>query len=135
MAHSIEGRLPFLDHVLADWLFTLPTSLKIQGGVEKVLLRRALGPRLPEAVRAREKHPFVGPALSGPLLDLARDVIHGRAFAELPFLDVPRIKARVDALGASSPAERKAFDPALFLIVSMALLAEGLGISGGGGHA
>jgi asparagine synthase (glutamine-hydrolysing) len=39
MAHSIEGRVPFLDHQVVECLCRLPVSLKIRGLTEKYLLR------------------------------------------------------------------------------------------------
>ena len=37
MAHSLEARLPFLDHHLYDMAKSIPVDLKIRGGVEKAL--------------------------------------------------------------------------------------------------
>ena len=50
MAHSVEGRLPFLDHWLVEFARTLPVDLKIRGTVEKYILRQALQPVLTETV-------------------------------------------------------------------------------------
>jgi asparagine synthase (glutamine-hydrolysing) len=129
MAHGIEGRLPFLDHPLADWLLALPLSSKLRGHEEKAILRRAMAGRLPDAVRAREKHPFVGPALAGEMLALARDTAHSAAFSGLPFIDAAAVQAALAALPTLPAAERKALDPALFLVISAAHLAAGLGLS------
>ncbi len=129
MAHGIEGRLPFLDHPLAEWLLALPLSCKLRGHEEKAVLRRAMGGRLPEAVRRREKHPFVGPALTGEMLTFARDTAHSAAFAAHPFCDAAAVRAALAGLPESPPAEQKALDPALFMLISAALLASGLGLS------
>lgn len=43
MANSVEGRVPFLDHKLAEFALGLPRSLKVRDGQGKVLLREALG--------------------------------------------------------------------------------------------
>jgi asparagine synthase (glutamine-hydrolysing) len=130
MAHGLEGRLPFLDHPLADWLLALPLSCKLRGHEEKAILRRAMGGRLPDLVRRREKHPFVGPALAGEMLTLAQDTAHSAAFADLPFVDAAAVQAALAALPGASPAQQKALDPALFLVISAAHLASGLGLSG-----
>ena len=42
MAHSIEGRVPFLDHKLVEFAFSLPVSLKLRNGAGKYVLRRAI---------------------------------------------------------------------------------------------
>jgi asparagine synthase (glutamine-hydrolysing) len=53
MAFSIETRLPFLDYRLVELAFSLPDDQKLQGVTTKVVLRRALGGRLPDPVRVR----------------------------------------------------------------------------------
>ncbi len=62
MAHSLEVRVPFVDHVLVEAVFPLPQRVKIGSWWRaKRLLRRALGPRLsPDHLRA-PKRGFVGP--------------------------------------------------------------------------
>jgi asparagine synthase (glutamine-hydrolysing) len=53
MAHSIEARVPFLDHRLVEFAFRLPGDQKIHGVVTKHVLREALVGILPEPIRAR----------------------------------------------------------------------------------
>jgi asparagine synthase (glutamine-hydrolysing) len=53
MYHSIEARVPFLDHRLVELAFRLPPDLKIHGARTKYVLREALAGILPEAVRTR----------------------------------------------------------------------------------
>ena len=60
-AHSLEVRVPFVDHALVDDIFPLPMSLKIGGGKQKLLLRRALEDRLPAEHFTAPKRGFVGP--------------------------------------------------------------------------
>ncbi|MBL8130808.1 MAG: asparagine synthase (glutamine-hydrolyzing) [Anaerolineae bacterium] len=50
MAYSIEARVPFLDHRLAEFALGIPGDLKISGAVNKVILRRALRGVVPDAV-------------------------------------------------------------------------------------
>ncbi len=47
MAHGRELRLPFLNHELVEFIFTLPANYKIQNGYTKWLLRRAMNEKLP----------------------------------------------------------------------------------------
>ena len=42
MSHSIEGRVPFMDHHVAEYLQRVPVSLKIRGMTEKYILREAV---------------------------------------------------------------------------------------------
>jgi asparagine synthase (glutamine-hydrolysing) len=53
MYHSIEARVPFLDHRLVELAFRLPPELKIHGARTKYVLREALAGVLPERVRTR----------------------------------------------------------------------------------
>ncbi|HEY1114621.1 MAG TPA: asparagine synthase (glutamine-hydrolyzing) [Chitinophagaceae bacterium] len=53
MAHSIEVRLPYLDHQLVEFLFTLPAHFKIHKGWTKWLLRKSAESLLPEAITWR----------------------------------------------------------------------------------
>ena len=58
MAHSIEGRVPFLDHHLVEFARQLPVSDKIRFMKEKYVLREAVKHHITEAVYQRQKHPF-----------------------------------------------------------------------------
>jgi asparagine synthase (glutamine-hydrolysing) len=58
MAHSLEVRSPFLDHVLMERAARLPSALKLRGRETKALLRTAMRPWLPEAVIRRGKMGF-----------------------------------------------------------------------------
>jgi asparagine synthase (glutamine-hydrolysing) len=53
MAHSIEARVPFLDHRLVELAFALPAAAKVRGAETKRLLRQAMKGVLPEAIRTR----------------------------------------------------------------------------------
>lgn len=62
MAHSVEARLPFLDHHLVEFLFSLPSGKKINTGWTKSILRDAMKSKIPETVRLRtDKMGFVTP--------------------------------------------------------------------------
>lgn len=54
MAFSIEVRLPFLDHKLVEFLFSLPSSLKLNQGWTKYLLRLSYCDRLPSEISWRK---------------------------------------------------------------------------------
>ena len=50
MAHSREVRLPFLNHKLVEFVFSLPSSYKIKNGFTKWILRKAMSNFLPQAI-------------------------------------------------------------------------------------
>jgi asparagine synthase (glutamine-hydrolysing) len=63
MAHGLEVRLPLLDHRLVEFVLSLPSGwlvgpLPTEG---KRILRRLVGPMLPEGILNRPKHGFVIP--------------------------------------------------------------------------
>ena len=53
MAHSVESRVPFLDHRLVEFALGLPDDYKLAGGVTKRVLRAAMTGIVPERIRAR----------------------------------------------------------------------------------
>jgi asparagine synthase (glutamine-hydrolysing) len=62
MAHAVEVRLPFLNHQLVEFLFTLPAHLKIRNGWTKWLLRKSMEDVLPkEIVWRKDKVGFEPP--------------------------------------------------------------------------
>lgn len=78
MAHGLEGRSPFLDHVLVEWAAKLPVKYKLRGRQGKVLLRKAFADKLPADVLAHGKQGFgipVGAWLRGPLESWTRELL------------------------------------------------------------
>ena len=61
MAHSLEVRVPFLDHVLVEKVLSWPASSKLSPDSNKPLLVKAMGERLPREVWNRRKQGFVFP--------------------------------------------------------------------------
>ena len=61
LAHSVEGRVPYLDHRLIEFVNGLDPRLKLRGLREKRLLRQALAGHLPASIRARVKQPYRAP--------------------------------------------------------------------------
>ena len=50
MAHGREVRLPFLDHQLVEFIFSLPSHFKIHNGWTKWLLRKTMDKKLPDEI-------------------------------------------------------------------------------------
>lgn len=61
MAHSLEGRSPFLDHELLEFVARLPIRLKLRGRRGKYLLRKAFAQIIPSSTRRRPKRGFAPP--------------------------------------------------------------------------
>ena len=58
MANSLEVRVPFLDHRLVEFAFSLPESLRVRRYDRKYLLKRAVAPLLPPDFQFDRKQGF-----------------------------------------------------------------------------
>lgn len=101
MAHSLEGRVPFLDHHLVEFAFRLPGAQKLgEDGQGKRVLREAARGLVPESVRARHKQGFNVPLrewFRGPLQGLLRETLLGEGARALGLFDARAVAALVDA--------------------------------------
>jgi len=61
MAHSLEVRVPLLDHELVEWIATLPSHFKLRGGEGKYIFKKSLEGRLPNDILYRPKMGFSVP--------------------------------------------------------------------------
>lgn len=99
MAYSLEGRVPFLDHRVAEYAARIPISMKIMGGTGKAILRDILYEELPRSLFERPKAGFgipVGEWLRGPLRDWAEALLAPAALGRDGLLDPAPIRARWD---------------------------------------
>ena len=93
MAHSVEVRPPFLDHRIVEFAATLPSSLKIQGSRQKLILKELMQNKLPPAVLTRKKVGFDIPAhqwLRGPLREMLMDTVN-TGLTQNPGLFQPKV--------------------------------------------
>ncbi len=72
MANSLEVRVPFLDHELVDYVFSLPAHFKINNNDRKIILKKAFSKLLPEELLNRPKHGFEVPLLKWFRTDLKK---------------------------------------------------------------
>jgi asparagine synthase (glutamine-hydrolysing) len=128
MAHSVEGRLPFLDHHVVETVRDFPVRSKIRGTVEKYVLREAVRPVITETVYRRQKHPFLAPpaaaALGGRLDELVQQTLRGPALRNTPFFDAQQVVALLDVLPTLPLADRAPLDVGLMAMTSVCLLGE-----------
>jgi asparagine synthase (glutamine-hydrolysing) len=99
MAHGLEARCPFLDHVLLEWAARLPEAVKFRRGVLKSLLKSAMAPYLPAPILHRPKRGFALPVdhwLRGELKNLAYDTLLSRRAAERGLLRPDRVQTLLD---------------------------------------
>jgi len=96
MAHSVEGRSPFLDHELVEFAARVPAEYKRRNGEGKWLLKRAFEAEIPESIRERPKQGFGVPVTEWFRGDL-------RVYAREKF----------ERLGARDPFDRTALQALL----------------------
>lgn len=72
MAHSVEGRFPFLDHRLAEFAARIPPRLKMMGLDEKHVLKRTAKGLVPDVILRRSKQPYRAPDAASFLGDKSR---------------------------------------------------------------
>jgi asparagine synthase (glutamine-hydrolysing) len=128
MAHSIEGRVPFLDHHLVELIRSQPVSQKIHGMTEKYVLREAVRDVITDTVYRRQKHPFLSPpATLNPkekLSSFVNDTLRGPVMASIPFFNQKKIVALLDSLATMDENARVAYDQVLMVLVSACVLQE-----------
>jgi asparagine synthase (glutamine-hydrolysing) len=133
MAHSVEGRLPFLDHHLFAAARRLPVSMKIKNGQEKYILRRALKPYITDTIYRRQKHPFMAPPVSlfssPALAEMVGDHFASASFAALPFFDIKAARALPAQFASMTAEERRAQEPVLMTLLTAHVLGEKFGLS------
>lgn len=127
MAHGIEGRLPFLDTALMEFMWSVPDDLYFHDGLEKGLLRQGFSRALPASIIQKTKQSFMSPPMHWALKqDAYRKTIRGW------LLDNPRFWQQ----GLFDRAALEAFlthcemkgspgtEPVLMTLVSLALFCE-----------
>lgn len=128
MAHSIEGRVPFLDHVLVERVRDMPVRMKVRGSREKYVLREATKHVLTRTVYERQKHPFIAPPagleLEGRLMQRIIDTLRSRTLDDLPFYDADAVRSLVDLLPHMPPDRRATVSYLLTMVTSACLLRE-----------
>ncbi|HKE92764.1 MAG TPA: asparagine synthase-related protein, partial [Povalibacter sp.] len=128
MAHSIEGRVPFLDHHVVETIRSQPVAQKIRGMTEKYVLREATRDVITDTVYRRQKHPFLSPPATlnpnAKLHTLVQDTLRGSALASIPFFDQKKVIGFLDSLKTMDEGERVASDSILMILTSASVLHE-----------
>ena len=126
MAHSIEGRVPFLDHKVAEFAAGIPIHMKINGMREKHVLREATRDVLIPAVYNREKHPFsTPPAKHGEndaMLQLFNDTFDSKLLDDQPIFDAPAVRTLFHDLPSQSSDQRVRADGLMNRVLSLTLM-------------
>jgi asparagine synthase (glutamine-hydrolysing) len=133
MAHSIEGRPPFLDHEFFAYATSLPIDAKIHRGREKYILREAMSGLLPEWIRNKPKHPFIAPPILPSMLfstttkkssgvEFIQDTLRSRHVDNIPYMDSNKIREFLDKEIHRPELWTNNLDAAVMLLLSATLL-------------
>ncbi|MEF8982860.1 asparagine synthase (glutamine-hydrolyzing), partial [Thiohalorhabdus sp.] len=99
MAHSLEVRVPVLDHHLVEWAAGLPAGLKMHRGEGKAVFKRSLRPYLADDILYRRKMGFAVPLAAwfrGPLRDHVRAALLGPELLDTGLFDPDGVRRLVD---------------------------------------
>jgi asparagine synthase (glutamine-hydrolysing) len=99
MLHSLEVRVPFLDHKLMEFCATIPSHLKVNGFQKKYLFKKAVANLLPKQILQKKKQGFVGPMaqwLRHDLKDYVRDTLSEGALKAHGYFDARAVAAILD---------------------------------------
>ncbi|PSJ41732.1 asparagine synthase (glutamine-hydrolyzing) [Allosphingosinicella deserti] len=97
MAVSLESRIPFLDHRVAELAARIPLSMKIEGGSGKQILKRLLYKHAPQEMFDRPKAGFavpVGEWLKGPMRPWAESLLDPRVLRDGGHFDPAMVQQR-----------------------------------------
>lgn len=108
MAHSVEIRVPYLDHRIVELMGRVPPRWKIRGLNGKYLLKRAFGGIVPDIILDRRKHPYRAPIAEALLhpgaLERHEAVLSQRALKASGLFEPSRVHALLRKLATSRHA-------------------------------
>lgn len=110
MAHSVEGRVPFLDHTLVELVNTFPLKMKLTNQLtEKYVLREAAKPFITREIYERQKHPFLSPPSTmnrnNPMYQLMQETLRSNDMKKVELFDHSKILKILDRMHTQLPED------------------------------
>jgi len=137
MAHSLEARVPLLDHKLIEFAATIPPELQLRGGATKYIFKRAMRSILPSEIIDRPKRGFAVPLAGwfrGPSAAFLRDLLLSARSRQRGIFNADAIERLI-----ARQASGRALDWQLWMLVSFEMwfrtFLDGRATPGMGHHA
>ncbi|HTO92080.1 MAG TPA: asparagine synthase (glutamine-hydrolyzing) [Candidatus Sulfotelmatobacter sp.] len=102
MQHSLEARVPLIDHHVMEFVARIPFEYKLRGGVTKWILRESVRDLLPASILARGKQGFGVPLehwFGADFGRMAREVLYDSRARSRGWLDPAGVRAVVESPG------------------------------------
>ncbi|MEK7762049.1 MAG: asparagine synthase (glutamine-hydrolyzing) [Nitrospirota bacterium] len=99
MWHSLEVRVPFLDHKVVEFAATIPAQYKLNGMTKKYVLLKALAGLLPRDILSRRKQGFsipLGDWLRGPLREMVQSYLSPAVLERVGFFNARTVAHLLD---------------------------------------
>ena len=101
MAHSVEGRYPFLDDEFVEFMSTIPRRLKLRGLKDKFILRNSYKDKLPDKIRNRPKVAYQAPDIkgfvdNGKVPDYVEELMSPQRIKEVGLFDSEQVTRLLD---------------------------------------
>lgn len=120
MAHSLEARVPFLDHRLVEYAASVPEGLKVKGTMKKYILKRMAREKLGDNITMRQKSGFNIP-LPMWLLDTGDGNLGDMMMDEIQGCSLPVNTAMAENLLAEHRGRRRDWSRQLWTLFNLAL--------------
>lgn len=127
MAHSIEGRLPFLDTDVVELAGYIPDEMHYRGNVEKGILRDAFSDLLPASIIQRPKQSFMSPPMHRALQNkrcrniIEHYLLNNDSFNRLNMFDVDKV---AEFLKTAETNKDVSLEPIIMTMLSLSILSE-----------
>ena len=131
-SHSVEGRHPFLDMELLDFVVTVPDKYKLNGTNEKYILKKAGEGIVPEPILKRKKFPFQAPGMSAMVKrpSLGPDFLSDDLIRKYGVFDVDYVNQMKAAYQREDFQLMGAYEiDYLLIVVTVTMLCEQYGLS------
>jgi asparagine synthase (glutamine-hydrolysing) len=108
MAHSLEARVPLLDHPFVEFAATIPADWKLHRGKTKHIFVKALRGLLPDEILDRSKKGFGVPLnrwFRGPLRPLVKELLLSDTFRKRGIFDAAYVKRLIERQEQGRPLD------------------------------